>query len=315
MLPAVTDIDVIALESGAWHIPLTDVEFTLCHGNDAARFLQGQLSCNVHKLTPTHSLRGALCNLKGRVITDLQVVYDNKGLLLLTRHGMRSKLISTLNKYRVFFKATLEPFDDKLSVFGLGGTDCVAAALSAGISLPTQTDQVTGVEGIRIIALPQSQLSSHPRFLCIADTNHDTVKQTLEVITKRFARLPESLWRLADIRDGQVHIKPEQTEMFTPQLLNYDVNGVIDFKKGCYTGQEIVARMHYKVEAKRRLYHLKSMSLAVHKFNFDDSDVEIVDMAEFQDGTVESLGIVNEKSLPAVASQVSLTSFSTIHFP
>jgi folate-binding protein YgfZ len=69
-------------------------------------------------------------------------------------------------------------------------------------------------------------------------------------------REDESSWRLADIRSGIAHIRPGQQELYTPQLLNYDVSGVIDFKKGCYTGQEVVARMYYRAEAKKRLYHV-----------------------------------------------------------
>lgn len=313
MRPAAMDTDASLLESGAWHTPLTDIEFTLCHGQDTARFLQGQLSCNVLKLTPANSLCGALCSLKGRVITDLQLVADEKGILLLTRHAMRDKLISTLDKYRVFFKTSLEPVNNTLSAIGLGGPDCALAASSIGIVLPDSVHQVTHQTGLKILQLPQSPLNKYPRFMCIFDSSCAEAVSLKQLIVKQFEVRPESLWHLADIRDNIVHVTPAQSEIFTPQLLNYDINGVIDFKKGCYTGQEIVARMYYRSEAKRRLHHLKATSAAIHLCCVETNAVEIVDAIELLDGSVESLGIINEKSLQAVANQVTLTSFSKTH--
>lgn len=315
MLKVVTNTDIGMLDSGAWCTPLTGFEFTLCHGNDSARFLQGQLSCNIQKLTPAISLRGALCNLKGRVITDVRVMSDDNGILLLTQHGMSAKMITTLDKYRVFFKTVLEPVKGTLLVTGLGGPKCSSAAKSIGLSLPEGPDQVVENSGLRIIALSPSQLCKYPRYLCLARTENVTAQKLMQVITEKFERIPESSWRVADIRTGEAHIRPDQSELFTPQLLNYDINGIIDFKKGCYTGQEIVARMHYKAEAKRRLYHVKAASYTAHESAIDGHDVDIVDMVLLADGSVESLMVINERSLLAMASQASLTSFSPVHFP
>lgn len=317
MLPAKTANTAVnttgSHESVAWCTPLTGYEFTLCEGADSAKFLQGQLSCNLQKLSASHSLRGALCNLKGRVITDLHVIPDETGILLLTRHGMRDKMLATLNKYRVFFKTTLLPLDDQLLVVGLGGTNLSTVASSLGIRLPQGTDEVITHSGLRLIALPPSQLSQSVRYLCVAEISNPSAQTALQTMMSELDSAPETLWQLADIRDGIAHIKPSQSELFTPQLLNYDINGVIDFKKGCYTGQEIVARMHYRAEAKRRLYHVCTTSLSAYESITDNNDVELVDTLQLGDGSVESLLIINEKSLQAVASQASLTSFLTTH--
>lgn len=285
MLPAATVDEISKLESGAWYTPLPGFEFSLCQGVDSARFLQGQLSCNLQKLTPVYSLRGALCNLKGRVITDLRVLLDNNGILLLSQYGMREKMMATLNKYRVFFKTTLEPVDGRLLAVGVGGSDWVSIATSMGIPLPVVPDEVVEHSGLRIIALPSSKLNPFPRFLCIADSADSAATEIMQAVMARLDVVTNALWRLADIRDGDAHIRPEQTELFTPQLLNYDINGVIDFKKGCYTGQEIVARMHYKAEAKRRLYHSTVTSV--------DDQADILDQVLLPDGSVESLIILN----------------------
>ncbi|MDO9519610.1 MAG: hypothetical protein Q7L19_05300 [Pseudohongiella sp.] len=286
MLSSPTTADINLLDSGAWYAPLPGFEFTRCEGADSVRFLQGQLSCNLQKLTPAQSLRGALCNLKGRVITDLRVLPDDNGVVLMTQHEMREELITTLDKYRVFFKTKLEPLAGELAVFGMGGTDLRPVAESLGIVLPTLPDQISAQAGLSIICLPQSKLSKFPRFLGVMQTGHLDAKKTMENIANVLTLLPESCWQLADIRDGQVHIRRDQTGLFTPQLLNYDINGVIDFKKGCYTGQEIVARMHYRAEAKSRLYHLKSTGPA------DGAD-DVLATVALADGSVESLVVLD----------------------
>jgi tRNA-modifying protein YgfZ len=286
MLSPATNTNICPIESGAWYTPLPGLEFTRCVGVDSIRFLQGQLTCNLQKLSCEQSLRGALCNLKGRVITDLQVLPDNDGVLLITQHHMRQKLISTLDKYRVFFKTKLEPLAAELAAFGMGGPDLSLITESLGIPLPTLPDQITTLTGVRIVRLPQSVLNTSPRFLCVIQTDDADAHNLIQQLKESLIVMPETCWQLADIRDGHVHIIPEQTELFTPQSLNYDINGVIDFKKGCYTGQEIVARMYYRAEAKKRLYHLKSTEAT------DKADNTLA-QAVLADGSVESLVVLD----------------------
>lgn len=296
-------LDARLLDISAWYTPLPGFEFTLCSGHDSARFLQGQLSCNVDKLTPTQSLRGTLCNLKGRVITNLQLLADPDGIVMLTQHGMREKMLATLNKYRVFFKAEFSPCDARLTAIGLGGSKVQALAEALSIVLPAQADQCHTQPGLRVVRLPQSGLNAHPRFLLVAES--DTAAALLEQLQQTGAtQLPPALWRLADIRGGLVNLRPAQSEQYTPQLLNYDINGAVDFKKGCYTGQEIVARMHYRAEAKRRLYHSivqpETVAPAV-------ADEDLLDAMVLADGSTEALLVM---SISEAENYSSLSAFS-----
>jgi hypothetical protein len=302
-----TNIDATLLESGAWYTPLPALEFTLCEGVDNARFLQGQLSCNLNSLSTSQSLRGALCNLKGRVITNLRVLLDDRGILLLTQYAMREKLIGTLDKYRVFFKTSLSPVHNGMLALGLGGPDFASVAESMGIALPTHLNQTCLHSGLRIICLTQSPLNKFPRFLCVVDTTDAIAQQTIQQLMQQLLILPDDLWQLADMRDGEVNIRPEQTELFTPQLLNYDINGVIDYKKGCYTGQEIVARMHYRAEAKRRLYHCKVATGVTYKSGDLSSYEDTIAQLQLADGSIESLIILN---VGDAANNPDITGFS-----
>jgi tRNA-modifying protein YgfZ len=285
----------------AWYLPLSNVAVTVAAGADAARFLQGQLSCNVQKLSHRQALRGSLCNLKGRVITDLMLIQGNDGVLILNWNGMQSKLLSTLDKYKVFFKTSLVAADPAIQILGLGGDDHSAIEEVIGFPLPAEADQVEQSGAITVVRLPGKNST---RFLALTDNRIDSGAASAR-IRNALAELPEHSWQLADIRDGIVHIHPQQSEVYTPQLLNYDTNGIIDFKKGCYTGQEVVARMHYRAEAKRRLYHLKADSPETFASTSAQLSAEdIVVQQQLRDGSIESLVVlpVNQASeMPGIS--------------
>lgn len=235
-------------------IRLQDTSVILVSGPDNRRFLQGQLSNNMTRLSREQSLRAALCNLKGRVIADMQVLDSDDGILLCTQAGMASVIIGTLEKYRVFFKTSLEDVSHDYTRIGLCGHGAASVLEAAGYT-PAQTpDQSAAKARTHITRLPSSTLFETPRFDCLTHKSSGD-SALLSMFALNGVEEDETGWRLADIRCGLAHIRPGQQELFTPQLLNYDLNGVIDFKKGCYTGQEVVARMYYRAEAKKRLYH------------------------------------------------------------
>lgn len=282
----------LIIEAAAWFVPLPAIAVTRATGPDTVRFLQGQLSCNVQKLDAEHALRGALCNLKGRVIADLLLVHCDDGILMLSWHGMQTTLLLTLERYRVFFKTSLQPADAEVRVFGLGGSDVPQLERVLGFSMPQTADQTTRSGAMTAVRLPTS--APHPaRFLLLLDTRVDNAAMP-QALAEQLPELAQAHWDLADLRDGIVHIRPQQSAVYTPQLLNYDINGVIDFKKGCYTGQEIVARMHYRAEAKRRLFHLSSSDRVAFDNDTSALDAEdIVVWQELPEGPVESLVVLS----------------------
>lgn len=234
---------------------IEDTSVVMVSGSDSLRFLQGQLSCNMNQLSEQQSLRAALCNLKGRVIADMRVLQSDAGILLCTQAGMASIIISTLNKYRVFFKATLEDVTQRYSRFGISGQVAPLLLQTAGFQAPELAEQSVSLHEHHVTRLASSALFTEPRFECLI-YNKTTSARLHEALIAGAVSDDDTAWQLADIRCGLAHIRPDQQELYTPQVLNYDLSGVIDFKKGCYTGQEVVARMFYRAEAKKRLYHV-----------------------------------------------------------
>lgn len=244
-------------------IDLDNYQYIRVSGPDATQFLQGQLSCNLELLAPDRSLRGALCNLKGRVIADLRILLQGQDCLMQTAGGMADSVLTTLSRYAVFSKVelTLEtphrPAIGFIGNDGNDGSDGEDQLLALFGSLPQQTDQVVQIESASLIKIA----GTHARYELWFQGSAGVDLQQQSIALEQLQAIPVGSlhdWEREDLLAGIIHITPALSEEHTPQLLNYDIGGIIDFSKGCYTGQEVVARMHYRGKAKKRLYLLNS---------------------------------------------------------
>lgn len=248
-------------------IELDHYQFVRVSGADALQFLQGQLSCNLDDLSEDRSLRGTICSLKGRVVADFRVVLDAEDCLLQTADGSAQAIVTTLTKYAVFSKVELTIEPNHLPPWGLLGEDSAKLLLATFGTCPAADDEVIDSGGVKIIRIAGVQERYELWFTGEADTveevtGADTQGREHPAAATRLleSNSTASLWDWArqDLLAGIVHVAPAQSEFYTPQLLNYDISGMIDFNKGCYTGQEVVARMHYRGKVKKRLYLLAS---------------------------------------------------------
>ncbi|MEQ8407584.1 MAG: hypothetical protein RKH07_04840 [Gammaproteobacteria bacterium] len=228
-------------------IDLSHLEFIRISGPDAEKFLQGQVSCDMTQVTLTSSRRGVLCNLKGRVIADFRIVRYNDDYLLQTQPGMAQKILDTLARYAVFSKVELVRDDSITKVLGV--IDANVSDFGA-IKLPTTANAATPLQDA--VLLNADETGARLEFWCTGE--HPLAQQ----IQKAGQAGNQQDWLREELRAGILHVNESDSEEFTPQLLNYDIAGVIDFRKGCYTGQEVVARMFYRATPKKRLYLLST---------------------------------------------------------
>lgn len=229
-------------------------DFVQVAGPDSKIFLQGQVSCNMELLNPGQSLTGVLCNLKGRVIADFRALEVNSDVWLQTEKGMGQILIDVLSKYSVFSKVEISLLTEiatSVGVFGNQTKQNLSPLLGA---LPDQINASAINEDLAVIQLPTGANDVDDRFEIIPLQASGAAR--LEKLLELASPASEAQWRRLDIEAGIIHVQNPDSELHTPQLLNYDISGVIDFKKGCYTGQEIVARMFYRSTAKKRLFLL-----------------------------------------------------------
>lgn len=259
-------------------LPLSHNDFVQVVGPDSKKFLQGQVSCNMDLLSLDKSLRGVLCNLKGRVIADFRAIQADDAVWLQTETGMGQRLIDVLAKYVVFSKAEISLVSMPGKVIGLFGEEANESFADLLGDLPLEANAAVCREDSIIIRLPSGQ--RRYQIVSLNEKGDALLAKALE----QAVPATEAEWEMLDIEMGIVHIHQQDSEQFTPQLLNYDISGVIDFKKGCYTGQEIVARMFYRSTAKKRLSLLSSpiKVSATDTIIYSESDTEkTVDILRF----------------------------------
>jgi folate-binding protein YgfZ len=219
-------------------------------GSESGKFLQGQTTCNIKDISTEKSLPGACCTPKGRMYCNFQLALDNTGQYWMrTRRDVIDNSLQTLNKYLALFR-------------GSKSTHCADTHVILGISGDHANELITQITG----SCPTQQNA------CFS--NDETIAICIDPDKKRYELwLPASKalniwpllqtqstntdsndWRLTNIRTGIGDVHAETREEFVPQMLNLQALDGISFNKGCYTGQEIVARMHYLGKLKKRMY-------------------------------------------------------------
>lgn len=215
-------------------------------GVDATKFLQGQLTCNLSYLNAETSSLGARCTPKGRMTSSFRIIAEADGYLLAMASDLLESQLADLKKYAVFSKASLSD-DSALWVrFGLSGADALLAEL--GLALDGQVDQVARHDGLIAVTLGQGRTELW--------VPAERAAQLGEHIASQLRHGSLNDWLLGQVRAGVGQVFGATRELFIPQMINLQAVGGVSFKKGCYTGQEIVARMQYLGRLKRRLHRL-----------------------------------------------------------
>ena len=249
--------DLRALDGTNVIVPLSHYGLLEVRGPDAEKFLQGQITCSAAEVSPTLSAPGAYCTAKGRVVTSFQLLRpEPERFLLRMRRDLLDIAARTFGKYIVFSKAKLN--NSEMLGIGFYGAQIPARLRELIGALPAQHNgTVSHGDGLLLQcdnAATQFEFWGPPaavRVLWDQCAQHSTAAGT------RF-------WRWLNIRAGSAEVCAATSEVFLPHMLNYHVTGAINFKKGCYTGQEIVARTHYRGQVKRHL-----LRAALYDTSFD----------------------------------------------
>ena len=234
------------MADSAFFCPLSHEGVLAVRGSDAAKFLQGQLTCNLNYLSDTQASLGARCTQKGRMQSSFRILLQGDGVLLAMATELLEPQLADLKKYAVFSKSKLTDESAAWVRFGLVNADPALASL--GLELPAGTDSVARNDTLIAIRVSPDRAE-----LWVPAEQGDAVRGQLAATLEQ-ASLNE--WLLGQIRAGIGQVMPQTRELFIPQMLNLQAVGGVSFKKGCYTGQEIVARMQYLGKLKRRLYRL-----------------------------------------------------------
>ena len=209
-------------------------------GPDAVSFLQGQVSNDTRRLAEGAPLLAAYSSAQGRVIAVLHLLPHSSGVLALLPQDVLAPTCERLRKFVLRAKVKIEDVSDRLAVIGVHGA---AALRAAGLEAP-ETGGYLERDGVGIARVGPA---GSTRYWMIREAAAES--GTAPGI--------ETAWRLADIRAGLPTVYAPTSEAFVAQMLNLDLIDGISFGKGCYTGQEIIARTQNLGRIKRRLSRLR----------------------------------------------------------
>jgi folate-binding protein YgfZ len=252
---------------------LTDQDLIAVRGDDAASFLHSQLTNDVEHLDATQVRLAAYCTPKGRMQASLLMWRDAEAVYLQLPAELRPALQKRLSMFVMRAKAKLEDAtaaEANQVVLGLGGQAAQAALAQHFNVLPaTPYSKIDHAYGT---LLRVGDAFGAPRYLWL--TSGDTALPALPVLAANLAVGGNAAWALSSIHAGVPHITARTQEQFVPQMVNYELLNGINFKKGCYPGQEIVARSQYLGKLKRR-----TTMAAIDSLNAAAGD-EVFDLAD-----------------------------------
>jgi folate-binding protein YgfZ len=228
---------------------LTDEALLHITGPESLAFLQGQTTCDTRRLDDSHALPGAYCTPQGRVVCDFLLCQLAPGhCALRMRRDIRSGAAAVFGKYILFSRAELDAGDAGWQIAACWGEGVAARLQSIFGGVPGERYGVHAGEGFVLVQMD----ADGQQFECYLDDaqNPDWRKQLQAALESGDL----STWQALQIDSGIARIEAATVEAFVPQILNYDLTGHISFRKGCYTGQEVIARLHYRGQAKRRMY-------------------------------------------------------------
>lgn len=243
-----------AIEASNSIIPLSQLAFVVVQGPDTTQFLQGQFTCQLPQSPTSNMLLGAHCCTKGKVQNFFRMLHctwlDQNGYLLFFHISTLEETLKRLKKYSLFSKVQIIDKSSELAAFVLYGDETntlVKQAFSINDDLnindSIQIDDQSVLVRLR---------GDKPRYLCLAPQSH--IANLWENCQNYFKTNNSYFWDLLEIRAGIPSIHQSTVGKFFPHYLNLPTLNAVSFEKGCYLGQEVIARMQYRSKINRHLH-------------------------------------------------------------
>lgn len=244
----------------AFIAPLPAFDTLNISGVDKVKYMQSQTTCDIQRLDDTNFLRGAHCDAKGKMWSQFHICYTAKGeatdpdsspLIVIAFRDELAASTEQWQKFGVFSKVSFSSGQDQYAVFGIGGSD---------------TEQVTALISQLGFNLPKvGQLSRHNNALLLrlADKHFimlQPVNAAQQLMAQTLPLAAPNLWLAEHIRCGFSYLEQSLIGQLVPQMLNLQAIDAISFTKGCYMGQETVARLKYRGGNKRAAFILKAQT-------------------------------------------------------
>ncbi len=242
--------ELAATRAGTVLVPLDHLALFECTGEDATSFLHNQLTSDVNHLDAGTAQHSSWCTHKGRMQASFILYRQGADYRALLSADLLDSTLKQLQRYVLRAKARLRDLSNEQIAIGVSGLQAGESLRAAGLTVPeapmTTLDAGTGTT-IRLDA---------QRFIVIADAAAAPALYDRLAGVAHPAGVP--VWHWLDIEAGIVLVTADTKEEFVPQMVNFDKIGGVSFHKGCYPGQEVVARAQYLGKIKRHLYQIRT---------------------------------------------------------
>lgn len=245
-----------AAAAGTVLCPLVHLGLIAGRGEDAGAFLQGQLSCDVREVSAAQARHAAYCTPKGRILANLLLWQRDGVYWLALSEELREPIQNRLSKFVLRAKLTLADAGAERALLGIAGLQAAQILEGAlGPVVPATAMAVSQTPAASVIRL------SGQRFIVAAPVAE--IPQLWRALAQAARPVGTPAWEWLDIADGLPRITAATQEQFVPQMINLERIGGVSFKKGCYPGQEIIARSQYLGQVKRRLHRIHFTASAI----------------------------------------------------
>ena len=296
--------------------PLDHWDLISVKGEDRISFLQGQLTCDLENLKPGQQTLAAQCNPQGKVFSIFRVIILEDRVLMTQPSSVTQRQLPELQKYAAFSKVEITK-ETEYQAFGLAG--CKSAQyIAEKVDTAATHDQCRLLEsGTVIIKQPYPSL----RYLVVM--TNENAEELIEDLKHRAEIFDDSLWNAMNIASGIGFIEGPTCASFIPQMLNLQALDAISFSKGCYIGQETVARAKYRGANKRALFILTGRAKQAPKVGDNIQMLmnnnwkrigTVISGCQYGDGHIEVLAVLPKDCSPEDVYQVQEIEGSTLYY-
>jgi hypothetical protein len=233
--------------------PLTDLGLLAVAGDEGPKFLHGQLTNDVEHLAPGVAQWYGYCTAKGRLLSTSLGWRETDAVLLTVARPQAEGLRKRLSMFVLRAKAKVADRSDATVLLGIGGAAAAAALAAAGLPAPLPMATASADRAV-VVGLPPVRVGETdcPRWLLAVPD--ERLQALWSGLAGSLAPAASQVWRWTEVLAGIPRIAAGASEQFVPQMVNFEVVGGVSFRKGCYPGQEVVARSQYLGKLKRRMF-------------------------------------------------------------
>ncbi len=284
--------------------PLSHLGLIECSGPDAQNFLHNQVTSDINHLSVDAAQHSAWCSAKGRMLASFLLFRSGGSYQLQLSADLVAAIEKRLKMFILRSKTKVDDLSAAYQFIGLSGVRAEAALLAADLPVPAQALNTLGFADGRVIRLDSTRFE----IIVAAEAAAECWKKLAD--HARPAGTP--VWQWLDIQAGIPLISKITSEEFVPQMVNFDQLGGVSFHKGCYPGQEVVARTQYLGKVKRHLYRIRSATLlaagqAVYSpENPDHPCGMLANAAPAPDGSYAALAVIQENFVTAGDLEIGL---------